>query len=211
MPFGTLRTEYGKCGDDVVTGLEAGDAVCAIPKPLLIKPTISLTFDGNFAEVVGADKSKFLGECTVRLSLSGSTLECVDARPGSVIVDVQGSKDALDAAEAEVEANGLDLPSFTSLVAGVIDGFAPSLRLSFVLRSDFVACARKEILTLRPKPSTLTPPIRHPEYCCWQAGTGVDHASIYPCVEVLQENIFSRSCINKKRALFHLIFKNDYI
>ena len=82
----------------------------------------SLVLDGNFNQIVGSDKKKFLQECTSTLSSNGPGVECVDVRPGSIIVDVRGQKAALDGMATEIETNGLDLPSFQKLsVAGLAE------------------------------------------------------------------------------------------
>ena len=83
------------------------------------KTTRSLVLDGDYHFVVARFKGQFLRECTQKLSLNGARdVECVDARSGSssIIVDVSGSKAAVDAAIAEVKANGLELPSFVTLI-----------------------------------------------------------------------------------------------
>ena len=83
------------------------------------KTTRSLILDGDYDFVVARFKGQFLRECTQQLSLNGARdVECVDARSGSgsIIVDVSGSKAAVDAAVAEVKANGLELPSFAPLI-----------------------------------------------------------------------------------------------
>ena len=72
--------------------------------------------DGDYELIVFRFKADFLRECTQTLSSHGARdVKCVDAREGSIIVDVGGSKAAVDAAVAEVVANGLDLPSFGKL------------------------------------------------------------------------------------------------
>lgn len=120
MPFSRLRADYEQCGDDVVDALKTGDAACADTAPPEIKVKISVVFDGKFEDIVGAAKTTFLDECSKSLSSNDREVACVDVRPGSVIVDVRGSTDALDAAGAELEAKGLTLPSFKSLKAGVV-------------------------------------------------------------------------------------------
>ena len=80
------------------------------------KTTRSLVLDGDYDFVVARFKDQFLRECTQKLSHNGARdVKCIDARPGPIIVDVSGSKRAVDAVIAEVTANGLDLPSFTKL------------------------------------------------------------------------------------------------
>ena len=43
-------------------------------------------------------------------------MECVDVRPGSIVVDLSGEDQAVVAAVAEVETNGLATESFQTLV-----------------------------------------------------------------------------------------------
>ena len=76
--------------------------------------TVSIVLDGDFDDIIGSDKTQFLEECTDSLSSDGS-VECVDVRRGSIIVDIRGSTAAVDAVVAEVESKGLDLPSFPVL------------------------------------------------------------------------------------------------
>ena len=97
---------------------------CVFPNstPLVPKTTNSIVLDGDYEQIVGSDKQKFLRECTSALSSNGRDVECVDVRSGSIIVDVRGSKAALDAAVADVGTKGLNLPSFKKLsVQGVAE------------------------------------------------------------------------------------------
>ena len=77
--------------------------------------------DGDFNVVVGQNKQAFLQECTTSLSSGARAVQCVDVRPGSIIVDVSGKKDALAAAVLQVKIAGLALPSFPKIyfVAGL--------------------------------------------------------------------------------------------
>ena len=76
--------------------------------------------DGDFNVVVGQNKQAFLQECTTSLSSGARAVQCVDVRPGSIIVDVSGKKDALAAAVLQVKSAGLALPSFPKIfVAGL--------------------------------------------------------------------------------------------
>lgn len=78
--------------------------------------TTTIAFAGNYDDVVGNDKEQFLQECTTLLSSSGNgDVECINVRPGSIIVDVRGPETTLAAAMADVESNGLDMPSFPML------------------------------------------------------------------------------------------------
>ena len=75
----------------------------------------SIVLEGDFKQIVGADTTKFLEECTRKLSSDGRDVKCVAVRPGSIVVDIRGSTDALDAAVSEVKNAGLKLPSFSKL------------------------------------------------------------------------------------------------
>ena len=81
--------------------------------------TRSIVLDGKFEEIITGARMylKFLQECTRSLSSGGRTVECVDLRPGSIIVDLRGSEDAVDSAVLEVAIIGLNLPSFPRLRA----------------------------------------------------------------------------------------------
>jgi hypothetical protein len=53
--------------------------------------TNTVVFEGDFEDVVGTNKNKFLEECTILLSENGALdVECIDVRPGSIIVVVSG-------------------------------------------------------------------------------------------------------------------------
>ena len=78
-----------------------------------------IVLDGDYEAIVGSNKDLFLQECTSALAVIARGVQCVDVRPGSIIVEIRGSEDAVNAAEAKVETKGLDLPSFEKLsVAG---------------------------------------------------------------------------------------------
>jgi len=98
--------------------------------------------DGDYELIVFRFKADFLRECTQTLSSHGARdVKCVDVREGSIIVDVGASKAAVDAAVAEVVANGLDLPSFEKLtVQGMTEG---------IVRSEFAFRACVRMLSLR--------------------------------------------------------------
>lgn len=76
--------------------------------------SVSVVFQGDYEQVVGSDKSAFLQQCTVSLSQNGN-VECVDVRPGSIIVELQGFVDATNAAVDQVETIGLNLRNFPPL------------------------------------------------------------------------------------------------
>ena len=87
----------------------------------------SIVFLGDFGQIIGAKRAKFLAECTDSVSSNGS-VKCVDVRPGSIILDLKGSRAAVDAAVAQMKTNGLDLPSFTALL--VRNASTSTLRLT---------------------------------------------------------------------------------
>ena len=77
---------------------------------------VTIVLDGDYDTVVGTDKEKFLRECTTSVSSDGAReVECVDVRPGSIVVDLSGEDQAVVAAVAEVETNGLATESFQTL------------------------------------------------------------------------------------------------
>ena len=78
----------------------------------------SVVLDGDYNETVGSNKQQFLQECTMLLSSKGTrAVECVDVRPGSIVVDLAGDKHAVTAAAYKTKIKGLSLPSFPKLVA----------------------------------------------------------------------------------------------
>ena len=98
--------------------------------PLDAYHTVShfIVFDGNYQQVIGSHVSKFLEECKEKLSSVVSNVQCtdvqrVDVSAGAVIIlELRGPRTNLNAAVADVAANGLDLPSFQKLlVAGVTE------------------------------------------------------------------------------------------
>ena len=73
-------------------------------------------FPGDYNKVVGSKKSVFLSECTESVSKKGTVnAACVDVRPGSIIVSMDGSDDGVAAATQSVVKNGLKLKSFAPL------------------------------------------------------------------------------------------------
>lgn len=79
--------------------------------------TQNLTFTGDYATVVGSNKKRFLEECTAALG----EVACIDVHAGSIIVALQGSPSALTSAMVQLQASGLDLPSFSSLALGMTE------------------------------------------------------------------------------------------
>ena len=82
--------------------------------------TKSIVLEGDYNETVGPSTQKFLRECTTSLSSNGTrAVECVDVRPGSIIVDVRGKQDVVARVAHQINTLGLALPSFPRLfVAG---------------------------------------------------------------------------------------------
>ena len=101
----------------------------------------SIVLDGDYKKTIGSNKQQFLKECSLLLSSNGTrAVACVDVRPGSIIVDVEGKKHAVTAAVNKIKIEGLSLPSFPKLVAeGVVTIFFPSALGRFCL---FFVCIR---------------------------------------------------------------------
>jgi len=77
----------------------------------------TIAFEGNYNDVVGSKKTKFLEECTKGFTSKSLDVECSDVRAGSIIVTVRGKVADVATAVKDVRDNGLDLPSFDALVA----------------------------------------------------------------------------------------------
>eukprot|EP00930_Biecheleria_cincta_P099756 TRINITY_DN9136_c1_g1_i1.p1 TRINITY_DN9136_c1_g1~~TRINITY_DN9136_c1_g1_i1.p1 ORF type:complete len:417 (-),score=69.20 TRINITY_DN9136_c1_g1_i1:94-1344(-) len=88
--------------------------------------TRSLVFAGDYATVVGSEKTRFLEECSA--SLAGAT--CIDVRAGSIIVTVQGLPSELVIVTSQLQASGLDLPSFASLSLDMTETVTVSITTS---------------------------------------------------------------------------------
>ena len=73
--------------------------------------------EGNYDDIVGSNKAKFLDECTKGFTAKSLDVECSDVRPGSIIVTVRGKVADVATAVKDVRDNGLDLPSFDALTA----------------------------------------------------------------------------------------------
>ena len=113
--------------------------------------TESIVLGGNYDKTVGSNKEKFLQECTRSFSSNGiHPVECVDVRPGSIIVDVRGKRDAVTAVVLKVKTTGLALPSFPKLFGAgriprnlwlkIVDQFSP---LRFPSQPWFESCRCK--------------------------------------------------------------------
>ena len=91
----------------------------------MIKQGATLVLGGSFKDVIGEgeeNKKKFLTACTQKLS-KGNTrdLACVDVRPGSILVDVEGATQALVALKKEVQTNkAFVVPGFPKLTVEAV-------------------------------------------------------------------------------------------
>lgn len=80
----------------------------------------TLVLGGKFNEVVGSgveNKRKFLTECTRKLSNNNArSVECIDVRPGSVIVVIGGELDAVvEAVQSVQSAGSLELDGYEKM------------------------------------------------------------------------------------------------
>lgn len=65
---------------------------------------------GNYDEVIGSDKDKFLKECSDRYK----PVVCLNVRHGSIIISIGGDdKNEVEAVQTSMETDGLNLDSFT--------------------------------------------------------------------------------------------------
>jgi len=79
------------------------------------EPTVSqrvFTFDGDYATEVEGREEEFLRKCTA--AMRGTCVEVTDGS-GSILVTVEGTETELDADEAELTTDGLELDGFTTL------------------------------------------------------------------------------------------------
>ena len=84
--------------------------------------TVTVSFEGDYAKVVGANKKKFLEQCSAFMSKFSAKLTCTDVRSGSILVDLQGSQADLRSAVSGVATKGLQLEGFPPLeVKGLLD------------------------------------------------------------------------------------------
>ena len=82
----------------------------------LPKPKAEVVFPGDYNKVVGPKKAVFLKECTDSVSKKGTVdVQCIDVRPGSIIVSMGGSNKAVAAAAQNMVDEGLKLTSFAPL------------------------------------------------------------------------------------------------
>lgn len=73
---------------------------------------MELTLTGDFATIIGARKEQFLEECSAWFR----EVSCIDIRDaGSIVLALQGKRDALEAARARAESTGFHLQSFALL------------------------------------------------------------------------------------------------
>ena len=101
------------------------------------KKGATLVLGGNFKDVIGEgaeNKKKFLTACTDKLS-NGNTrdLACVNVRPGSIVVDVEGATEALVAMKKEVQTDkAFELAGFPKLTVervAIVEGICPLIYL----------------------------------------------------------------------------------
>jgi len=93
-------------------------------------PTAKIVLDGDYDTVIGTDKEKFLRECTATVSSNGAReVGCVDVRPGSIVVDLNGDEQAVAAVVADVETNGLATQSFQKLAVAITTTKAVATKL----------------------------------------------------------------------------------
>ena len=77
-----------------------------------------ILFPYDYNQVIGNEKSKFLEEGTFVLSLNGARdVECSDVSPGSIILELCGSRPGVAAAVRDLLAYSLKLPSFPKIKA----------------------------------------------------------------------------------------------
>jgi len=72
----------------------------------------TLKFKGNYSYIVGNRKEKFLHECYQTVQ----PVMCVDAYPGSIMIEMKGTWDQLKTMRSHLEVKGLTLPSFPKLI-----------------------------------------------------------------------------------------------
>ena len=110
-----VHTEGKKDGEDKSDANDGGEDKSDSED---VVKTITIKFDGNYETVVGKSKDRFLTQC----SISMAPVTCVDARPGSILVDVQGKQKDLTPAVSHVASKGLALDGFPSLeLKGLVD------------------------------------------------------------------------------------------
>lgn len=73
--------------------------------------TESVRLNGDFESIVAPNKSRFLSECSARLS----PIDCIDARSGSIIIDLQGPSNEMRSQVEKIKAEGMQLPSYPAL------------------------------------------------------------------------------------------------
>jgi len=72
-----------------------------------------VTFEGSFLSVVGGKTALFLEQCSHYLA--GFQVTCILVRPGSIVVTLSGKPENIRRAKNDLEARGMDLPSFPPL------------------------------------------------------------------------------------------------
>ena len=75
-----------------------------------LRARLTIKFDDDYMQVIGSNKSKFLHEGSSKLSLNGARdVEIYDVRPGSIILELRGSREGVSAAVKDLLANNLKL------------------------------------------------------------------------------------------------------
>lgn len=91
-------------------------------------PTAStLTFDGDYDDVVGEDTDTFLNECSADLAPA----HCTNVTSGSILVTVEGMPSQIHLATARVANVGLALPSFPKMADVPFVSSAPTVTPTF--------------------------------------------------------------------------------
>ena len=84
--------------------------------------TITVSFEGDYNKIIGANKKTFLEQCSTFISEFTAKVICADVRPGSILVDLKGSQTNLQSAVSGVASKGLKLEGFPPLqVTGSLD------------------------------------------------------------------------------------------
>jgi len=123
-----------------MTVVKLDEIPITLPKHVVRVKEVVLTLQGNFSEVIGegeANKQKFLTACTLKLSNNNTRdLRCVNVRPGSIIVDIEGAPEKLIKVTRELKTG----KSF------VVKGYAamPVKKLDVVLRPQTTTTTTKK-------------------------------------------------------------------
>ena len=77
--------------------------------------TVTVSFEGDYTKVIGANKKKFLEQCSAFISKFSAKVTCADVRSGSILIDLQGRQADLQSAVSGVATKGLQLEGFPPL------------------------------------------------------------------------------------------------